>query len=683
MSATRSVRSYCRTCLAACGVLVDFEDDRIVRVKGDPEHPLSRGYTCPKGRAMGALQQHPERLDQPMWRHAGTLEPAPWSDLMGDLAGRFAAIRDEHGPASIGFYLGTGGGYDSLGLFVLRAMQRSIPIPSTYSAMTIDTPCLPLVSSLMSGSMIPNPVLDVEDVRLTLMIGTNPTASHGHTTAWPNPSAMLRRLTEEGRELWVADVRETGTARAAHHYLPMRPSSDHALLAYLVRELLGPDGGADRAHLDAHAMDLDRLEEAVEDWDLDRAMQETGLPAADLEGLLASIRRYGRLAVLTGTGCSMQRNANVIEWLSWCLQILTNSFEKPGGQWFHPGMSNRFELMPAFEEPVFREAPLAESRPELPGHVGETQCAAMADEIEAGNLRALVVLGGDPLTSFPDAKRIRAALGQLEILAVADLIPNEMTRIATHVLPATGPLERHDIPGYMESAQVAPISQIATPICPPSRNRRPLWWMLAKIAEGLGAELLPDGVRADEADEEALLRSLLEGGRLDFDEIVRAPAIVVDEVRRDLRGWVEEKLPQGRWRLAPRPLVEQFAALTAAGPPKTTLRMVSGRQLRKMNSAFADLAAPGERRDHARIHLSETDASEAGAREGALVRIKSPYGSLDGPVTIDERLRRGAVWIPHGWNHLNVGDLTSDQSEIDPLTGMVVQTGLPVELERL
>ncbi len=156
MPAVRTVRSYCRTCLAACGVLIDLEGDRIVRVKGDPDHPLSRGYTCPKGRAMGELQQHPERLDDPMLRRGGKLVAVDWNEMMEELTGKCAAIREQHGPAAVGLYLGTGGGYDSLGLFVLRSMQRALPMPSTYSAMTIDTPCLPLVSSLMSGSMLPN-----------------------------------------------------------------------------------------------------------------------------------------------------------------------------------------------------------------------------------------------------------------------------------------------------------------------------------------------------------------------------------------------------------------------------------------------------------------------------------------------------------------------------------------------
>ena len=683
MSDSRTVRSYCRTCLAACGVLIDFEGDRITRVKGDPDHPLSRGYTCPKGRAMGVLQEHPDRLDEPMLGRGSERQRVSWAEAIEDLGGRFARIRDEHGPSAIGLYLGTGGGYDSLGLFVLRSMQRALPIPSTYSAMTIDTPCLPLVSSLMSGSMIPNPVLDLEDVRLTLLLGTNPMASHGHTTAWPNPTAMLRRLAEEGRELWVADVRKTKTAQFATRYLAIRPSSDHALLAYLIRELLGPGGGANREHLAAHTLDVDLLEEAVASFTLDRVVLETGLPASDLEGLVDSIRRYRRLAVVTGTGCSMQRNANGVEWLSWCLQILTDSFEKPGGQWFHPGMSNRFELLPDFDEPVFRDTPLAASRPELPGHVGEVQCSAMIDEIESGNLRGLIVLGGDPLTSFPNSDRIAQALEKLEVLAVADLIPNPMTELATHVLPATAPLERHDIPGYMESAQVTGVSQIAVPICVPAPHRRPLWWMLAKVSEALGAKLLPNGVAADEADEEALLRSLLEGGRLGFEEILAAPAVVLDEVRSELRGWVEKKLPDGRWRLAPRPLLEQFAAIAASPSPDESLRMVSGRQYRKMNSAFAELSAPGERLAQARIHLHAADAARAGIGEGESIRVRSLHGSLEGLATISATVGRGAVWIPHGWPGLRVGELTSERAEIDPLSGMVVQTGLAVDLERL
>ncbi len=704
MPERRTVRSYCRTCLAACGVLLEVEDERVLRVMGDPDHPLSRGYTCPKGRAMGALQHHPERLDTPRLavdrggsgalrertgasdgssrRRRGS-QAVAWPRMLEDLTGRIGAIRDRHGPAAFGLYLGTGGGYDSLGLFVARALQGALPIASMYSAMTIDTPCLPLVSSLMSGSMVPNPVLDVEDVHLTLMLGTNPVASHGHTTAWPNPTAMLRRLTGPGRELWVADPRATKTARLATRHLALRPSSDHALLAYLLRELLGPEGGADRAHVAAHTLDVDRLSEAVAPYHLARAAQETGLPEATLRELLAAVRRHGRLAVLTGTGCSMQRNANVVEWLAWSLQIVTNSFERPGGQWFHPGASHRFEAMPDFAEPAFRSTPFAASRPEVPGHVGEAACSTMLDEIEVGNLRALVVLGGDPLTSFPNPDRVAAVLPKLEVLAVADLVSTAMTAIATHVLPCTAPLERHDIPGYMESAQTTVVSQLATPVFEARGDRRPLWWILAKIGEALGTKVLPGGVAADDMEEEALLRALVADGRVDFETIRDTSAVVLAPARRELRGWVEAKLPQGRWRLAPAPVVAQLDAIAEVDASVETLRLVSGRQLRKMNSALCETAAPGERLAEAAIHLSETDAARAGIEDGVSIRVRSPNGLLEGVARVDPQLRTGAVWVPHGWAALPVGRLTSETAEVDPLTGMVVQTGLPLEVEAI
>jgi anaerobic selenocysteine-containing dehydrogenase len=481
---------------------------------------------------------------------------------------------------------------------------------------------------------------------------------------------MLRHLSSGGRELWVADPRETKTARLANRYLPIRPSGDHALVAWLLRELLGPDGGANRDHIEARTMDVDRLERAVAPWNLDRTTSETGLAVADLEDLLSAIRREGRVAVLTGTGCSMQKHANVVEWLAWALQIVTDSFERPGGQWFHPGASNRFEQFPAFDPPAFQGTPASAARPEIPRHVGEMPCSVMVDEIESGRLRGLVVLGGDPLTAFPNAARTRAALESLDVLAVVDIVAGPMTKIASHVLPATAPLERYDIPGYMESAQTTVVSQVAVPLVEPTPGRRPLWWMMAKLGESLGCSVLPYGLSADEAQEEVLLQSLVANGRNDYAAITEMPAIVRDDVRSAIRGWVEKKLPGGRWRLAP---VELSRQLDEADQP---LRMISGRQLRKMNSALRETHAEGERVDEAAIFMHPQDAETAGIPDGTMIRVRSAAGELIGRARTDASLRSGAVWVPHGWPELNVGQLTSEQFDVDALTGMVVQTGL-------
>jgi anaerobic selenocysteine-containing dehydrogenase len=74
--------SYCRICAAACGILVGVAGDRVVGVRGDPDHPASRGYTCAKGRALGTFHHAPTRLDHPRLRGAA----ASWDEVLDDLA---------------------------------------------------------------------------------------------------------------------------------------------------------------------------------------------------------------------------------------------------------------------------------------------------------------------------------------------------------------------------------------------------------------------------------------------------------------------------------------------------------------------------------------------------------------------------------------------------------------------
>src|SRR6185436_3177405 len=139
----------------------------------------------------------------------------------------------------------------------------------------------------------------------------------------------------------------TETARLASHHLAPRPGTDYALLAYLVREVL-------RDGVRAPAQDVDALAAAVAD-----------VPEAELERMLSAVRRAGRIVVDTGTGVTMSASANVTQWLSWALLIITDSMNRPGGIWFHPGYAYQLE---SFELPITppegRFGPGPRSRPE-------------------------------------------------------------------------------------------------------------------------------------------------------------------------------------------------------------------------------------------------------------------------------------------------------------------------------
>jgi anaerobic selenocysteine-containing dehydrogenase len=664
-------RSFCRICISLCGIVVTTEGDQVVSVRGDPEHPLSRGYTCSKGRLLGEVQHDPARLDGPLLRRGADLVPVSWADCLGDLAGRLRAIAEQSGPDAIGFYLATASTFDPAGRRIVEQLIRLIGSQSRYTSTTVDTPCKPLVSELMSGFPGLVPALDFERASLVLLFGTNPVVSHGHLNAFPDPVTRVRELARRG-EVVVCDPRLTETARLATRHLPLLPGTDYALVAFLVRELLRE--GADHDYLAKHATGVAELAAAVEPFDLARTAVVTGLDRALIEELLAAVRRHGKVAAQTGTGVSMSAAANVTEWLVWALHVVTASYDRPGGMWFQPGFLKCLDRRD-YSPSSGTAGPGPRSRPELPRRWEEYPCSALADEIDAGNLRALVVVGGNPVTSLPEAGRLRELLGRLDVLAVADIRRTDTVDLATHALACAGQLERADVPHHIDQFQAAVASQYTPAVVPLGADRRPMWWCFAELARHLGYEPLADVGDPDTCCDDDLIGLIANRGRSDLATLRAAPSAVVAEDA--VFGWVEERvLPEGRWRLAPSEFVAQLASMAPPAPLVLTPR----RQPRHLNSQLRDPLVAARRLDEPDILLHPSDAAEAGLAEGDRVVVRSNSGEMTGVAHLEPDLRRGAVSVPHGFAATNAAELTSSTLGVDPLTGMVLQSGIPVTI---
>ena len=371
------------------------------------------GYTCPKGRALGAWHHHPDRLDRPCARattasstaHRGTPRSATSPARSGGLIA-------EHGPDAVGVLLATGSAFDSATAGVSPSGSGSVlGSRSKYTSATIDTPCKPLVSRLMSGFPGLVPTLDPSTARLTLFLGCNPVVSHGHLNGLPDPVVDAAPAHRRRRELWVIDPRRTETARLATRHLALRPGTDHVLLAHLVREVLARRRRPRlprRPHRTRRRRRRRRARRAVRPRGRPRRAATCRPPSSTTSWRPSA--RHGRVSAQTGTGTTMSRAANLTEWLLWVLHIVTGSFDRPGGMWFNPGFLRRPRPPAPGRRPVTSPADGPASRPELPDWLGEFPCAALCDEIEAGNLRALVVFGGNPLRSFPDARPHRGRL---------------------------------------------------------------------------------------------------------------------------------------------------------------------------------------------------------------------------------------------------------------------------------
>lgn len=672
-------RSFCRFCEAACAIVVETERegevDRVTRVRGEADHPLSNGYTCPKGRNLPMWHHHPDRLTEPLIRdRAGELQRASWDEMLDDLGARLRSIVDEHGPDAVGVMLATGSAFDANGRRIAERMWRSLGSRSVYTSGSVDTPCKPFVARLMGGFPGLVPTLDPNHARLTVLLGINPVVSHGHLNGFPDPVVKLRNLTEGARELWVIDPRETETARLATRHVASRPGTDHLLLAHLVREVL--IDGADRRYLDAHVApaEIAVIAGLVESCTRDATAERCDVPGELLDELVAAIRRHRKMSMQTGTGCTMQRGANLTEWMSWVLHIITGSFDQRGGMWFNPGYLRQLDQRPlgtTGSEP----GPGPKSRPELKNWLNEMPCSALADEIDGGNLKALIVFGGNPLRSLPDPDRLERSLASLDALAVLDVIETDTTALATHVLPTTGQLERADLPLAIDQFVVTLSTQYTPAIVAPTGESRHAWWVFASLAERLGLDLLPDGVSADECTDELLHRQIVERSRGTWADLVEQRVGIEEPVY----GWVlDGVLPNGCWTLAPPLLVEQFC--DEAWHELPALQLIPRRQIRHLNSQMAEPMG-SERHDHAEALMSTVDAAAAGVTDGDLVTVTSAHGTIDLIARVSRDIRPGALSVPHGYGDANVSRLSSDHDDIDRHTGMVLQSGIGVEVK--
>jgi hypothetical protein len=155
--------------------------------------------------------------------------------------------------------------------------------------------------------------------------------------------------------------------------------------------------------------------------------------------------------VETGTGVTMNRNANVAEWLVWALAAVTGSLDRPGGVTFNPGSLRRYEdAVPGGRGDL---GPRPTGRPDLRRLVnGEMPCAALAAEIDGGHVRALLVRLGNPALAIAGQPALRESLAKLEVLVAVEARPTETTGLATHVLPVADHFERGDLlAGYLQA----------------------------------------------------------------------------------------------------------------------------------------------------------------------------------------------------------------------------------------
>ena len=692
------IATFCELCFWKCGVLAHKRDGRVTKLVGNPKHPLSRGRLCPRGTGGTGLLYDPDRLRQPLLRVRSrgedVFEPVSWDHALDFIAERLSAIRDEHGPEAVALFShGFGGGWFK---HLFKAYgTRNIAGPSYAQCRGPREEGYRLTIGRSLGS--PEPI-DIDNTRCLTLIGSH-LGENMHNTQVQELADGLDR----GMGLVVVDPRYSVAASKADHWLPIRPGTDTALLLAWIHVLLD-EQRYDRDYVEAHAVGLDELREAVVDKTPEWAYVRTGIRPDLIRQTArfisaarpASLIHPGRRAVWYGNDTQRARAMAI-------LAALLGSFGRRGGYLEQSKMS-----VPPIDTPEYPTP----SRP--PADMVQEQVYPFANERLASSLidasipgtaeydiKGWFVYGTNLIHSVPKMDHTIEAIRKLDLLVSVDVLPAEICGWSDVVLPESTYLERYDdlwTPRYKQ-----PFVALRQPVVAPMYDSKPGSWIARELGLRLGLE-----AHFPLADAEQVIRQRCERAELDIVELARDGVILGDTPPT----CEEEGLglafptPSGRIELHSATLEEagfapvpEFQAPEEPGPGY--LRVLSGRSPvhtfgRTTNNAELLEVAPGnEVWLNAGLAAGLPGFEGAPLRDGEHVVLINQDDVRSEPVRIrlTQRIRGDCVYMVHGFGHTARGlsraagngaahSRMVTRSQRDPLMGGTALNTNFVRLER-
>ena len=671
---TGTVHTFCRYCLACCGIEVTVEDNRVTKISPDKQNPHTWRDFCAKGRTANQLVEHPRRILNPMRRVGDTYVEATWDEAIADIAARMNAAIDAGGPDAVGAYYGNPAGFSSSNIIFYNGWLDAIGTHSRYSVGSVDQNAMHVVAAAMYGSMLMAPVSDIDNCDYFLLVGTNPAVS-----AWnwleTVPGGWKRALERkrQGARIVVVDPLHTETVDKADVHLAVRPGQDWALLLAMVKVVLeeGLEHKDDCAEL---ATGIAELRALVADADLDDLASRCDIPRADIEQVARDFAVASRAMVVTRTGVSMHLAGTVAEWLGHVLNVITGRMDRPGGRRFEPGyvdavgLAGRMKTTPHYSRLRNRQMV-----------AGAHALSELPDEITTpgpGQIRAMVLNCGNPVISGPDGRKLDEAFGQLDLLVAIDFVQRESHRHAHWLLPAVHWLERDDLLAFTSNMHDEPYLHFGSKAVEPPPGARQEWRIFTDLAIAMRKPLFKaKGVNTFVGATRRIARTTrkphLEFGPHWIDRLVVATGRKFNGRRikwRDVlahpHGWVLGPREFGHFRpalrtddkkvhAAPPEFVARARELLdephPVAPEHYPFQLANRRSRHSMNSWLNELPGLHPSGKKNEVVINPEDAAALGVGDGDQVRVFSPVGEIELPATVSKQPRRGVVIVDHGW----------------------------------
>jgi anaerobic selenocysteine-containing dehydrogenase len=691
------VRTFCRVCEPACGLVAAVEDGRLTKLRPDREHPISRGWACNKGIATFDIHRDPDRLSVPLRRDGDRFARTSWDEAMRDIAARMRAIKGDGDDWATAVYLGNPTAFNAFFTVGLAPFLGGLRTRQIYSAGTQDCSNKFAASEAVYGSSTVHPLPDFDHTDYLLVLGSNPAVSHMSFISIADPVAVLRAIEKRGGKVRFVNPRRIETVKLGiGELIQIRPDSDVYFLAALLHEL-EQIGAWDEALIAVHGKNADELHRFIGGFSAAAVESVTGIPAATIRRTAREWADARGASVTMSTGVNMGRHGTLAYWLVQMLSFVTGNLDRRGGNLqsvgYYPAAALSGRTDPARTYFDGRFGRVRHVRGSLPGNL-------LADEILTpgrGRVRSLFVIAGNPLLSMAGEARLREALRRLDLLVCIDLYRNATGEYADYLLPATDQFERADVTYAGLGLQHRPHAQYTPAVVAPAGERAEEWWILARLCKELGFK----GPLDDSSPSpQARLARMLERGGISLEELEAAPGGITLAENQPGRLF-SEFLPEPV-DCFPALFAGALSDLTATGAGRAAaasaqLLLITKRDRFMHNSWFHNVEKMKRGEHHTNyLHMHPADARWRGLGDGETVRLRSASGEVRLPVRYDEDLLPGVVAATHGWGHAaaagmrlaqarpgaNVNALlASGPGSFDPLSNMAWMTGIPVEVE--
>jgi formate dehydrogenase alpha subunit len=485
----RTVQTVCPYCGAGCGLSCDVQEEsnEIIDVRGIPEHPVSHGTLCVKGKTAHEFVRHPDRLTRPLkqLRDSREFVPIAWDQAIQEIAAKLFELRKIYGPDSIAFFSSSRCTNEEN--YLVQKLARVVIGTNNLdncARLCHSTTGVGLAQNLGSGVMT-NSIADIEEADCILIFGSNTTEGH------PLIGKKVLNAQKRGASVIVVDPRRTTIAKKADLHLQLKPGTDSALINGFIKAIIERNLQED-AFIASRTIGYTNLAWTVREYTPDAVAAITGVPQAIFTEAMTRYAEAERACILYGMGIT-QHTTGVENTVNLCnLAMLTGNFGRPGtgvnplrGQNNVQGAGDMGVLPDCF--PGYRvitgetaaEMNLLWGVASVPSRFGLTSTETM--EAIPEKIRALYIIGENVALTHPMLEEIRRMLQELDLLVVQDIFPTETTPYADYILPASCWVEKEGTFANTERR----IQRVRKVVEPPG-EAMPDWKIMCQLAEALG-----------------------------------------------------------------------------------------------------------------------------------------------------------------------------------------------------